>query len=210
MEYRSDPGDSPPTRLIMFGRLFAALTLVTLAELALLIPLGRAIGFGWTFVLVLLTAVIGAQLLKREGVRALQRFNTDLASGRPPSDAILDGLCVLVAGAFLLTPGLLTDLFGFALLIPVARVPLKRVISARVKRAVDAGKVHVATGFDPFAAAGARAWSRGRTIDVTSRPAQSERAEAAHSTSAGARRNTEAARQVYVDGDVIDVRPGQS
>ncbi len=199
----------------MFGRLLAALTLVTLAELALLIPLGRAIGFAWTFALVLLTAVIGAQLLRREGARTMQRFNGDLAAGRAPNDAILDGLCILVAGAFLLTPGLLTDLAGFLLLIPAARAPLKRIIEKRVRRAIDAGSVRVAgAGFDPYSAAGASVrHRRGPTIDVTPDQRTGAGEDAARSRRASSRGTGSPPRDresspVYADGDVIDVRPG--
>jgi len=100
--------------------------LVPLAELAILIKVGEIIGIGATILLVISTAVIGVSLLKRQGLAALARARASLDAGEFPVESVADAACLLVAGAFLLTPGLLTDTAGFALLIPPVRLFLAR------------------------------------------------------------------------------------
>lgn len=99
---------------------------VPLLELAILIKVGEIIGIGATIVLVISTAVIGVSLLKRQGLAALARARDTVEAGEFPVESVVDGACLLVAGAFLLTPGLLTDTVGFSLLIPGLRRALAR------------------------------------------------------------------------------------
>ena len=68
-----------------------------------------------------LTGVTGAWLARTEGLRVIFSFQEELVSGRLPGQAMLDGICVLVGGAFLLTPGVITDLLGFSLMLPFTR-----------------------------------------------------------------------------------------
>ena len=130
----------------MLGRLFLAFTLVTLVELWLLVKLAAAVSLPVTIGLVVLTGFAGAWLAKREGLRVLASIQSELAAGRVPGGPIIDGLCVLVAGAFLLTPGILTDIAGFALLIPFARAPIRAAVSRWFRNQVDAGRVHFIGG----------------------------------------------------------------
>ena len=109
----------------MLGRLFLLFTVVTLLELALLLPIARGVGLLPTLALVFLTGFAGAWLAKREGSRVWREAQETLAAGGLPADAILDGIAILVAGAFMMTPGVLTDIAGFLLLIPACRRPLK-------------------------------------------------------------------------------------
>lgn len=99
---------------------------VPLLELTILIKVGEIIGIGATIVLVISTAVIGVSLLKRQGLAALARARDTVEAGEFPVESVVDGACLLVAGAFLLTPGLLTDAVGFSLLIPGLRRSLAR------------------------------------------------------------------------------------
>jgi len=105
---------------------FLLFILVPLAELAILIKVGEVIGIGATILLVVSTAVIGVSLLKRQGLAALSRARASLDAGEFPVESVVDGACLLVAGALLLTPGLLTDTLGFSLLIPPVRLALAR------------------------------------------------------------------------------------
>lgn len=105
----------------MFLRLLALFTLVPLVELFLLIEIGRRIGVLATIGLVLGTGVLGAYLARREGLKTLQRVQLEWREGRVPTQALTDGILILIAGAVLLTPGLLTDLAGFFLLAPFGR-----------------------------------------------------------------------------------------
>lgn len=90
-------------------------------ELMLLIKVGEIIGILPTILLVIATAVIGVSLLKRQGLAALTKARTTVEAGEFPVESVVDGACLLVAGAFLLTPGLLTDTAGFLLLVPAFR-----------------------------------------------------------------------------------------
>ncbi|RME98492.1 MAG: FxsA family protein [Alphaproteobacteria bacterium] len=99
---------------------------VPLAEIALFIQVGQIIGLMPTIALVILTAVIGVALLKRQGMTALARAQEAVDRGELPVDSVVDGVCLLIAGAFLLTPGLITDTAGFLLLIPAFRRSLAR------------------------------------------------------------------------------------
>lgn len=124
---------------LFFLLLFVAVPLV---ELAILIKVGEIIGILQTVLLVILTAVIGVTLLKRQGVAALAGARQSLEAGKFPVESVVDGACLLVAGAFLLTPGLLTDSVGFLLLIP----PLRRAMAKWVfEKLVASGNVHFKT-----------------------------------------------------------------
>lgn len=105
----------------MFLRLLLAFTVIPLVELALLLRLGRWLGAWETIGIVVVTGVVGAYLARREGARALGRIQANMNQGIVPTRELIEGGLILVAGVLLVTPGLLTDLVGFALLIPPAR-----------------------------------------------------------------------------------------
>lgn len=105
----------------MLPRLILLFTAVPFLELALLVWIGGEIGFLPTVALVLLTGVAGAALARHQGLATWRRFQAALAAGRLPGRELLEGLLVLLAGALLLTPGVLTDAAGFVLLVPPAR-----------------------------------------------------------------------------------------
>ena len=116
----------------MFLRLLLLFTVVPLIELFLLVKLGTMIGVGPTVLIVLLTGFLGALLARWQGLGVLRRLSEDMAGGRLPTDALIDGLLILIAGAVLLTPGLITDAFGFLLLIPQGRALVRRAVAARL------------------------------------------------------------------------------
>lgn len=127
----------------MLARLALLFVVVPLLELVLLIQLGQWVGLWPTLLLVLSTGVIGASLARSQGLRTLAAFQRELAQGRLPGGPLMDGLAVLVGGAFLLTPGLLTDLAGFALLIPASRGWIRRSLTARLQRMQEEGTLRV-------------------------------------------------------------------
>ena len=127
----------------MFIRLLLLFTTVPLIELALLVEIGRYVGLPATIALVIATGVIGAWLAKSQGLATLTRLQRELQEGRMPTDALLDGLMIFVAGAVLLTPGLLTDLFGFFLLTPAGRGAVRRTVSKRLRRRFGPGEAKV-------------------------------------------------------------------
>jgi UPF0716 protein FxsA len=108
--------------------------LVPLAELAVIIAVGKTIGVLTTLLLLLVFSLSGAWLAKREGLVAWRRFQLALAEGRAPTREVADGTMVLLAGALLLVPGFLTDLVGLLLLIPASRSLLRRWVPALARR----------------------------------------------------------------------------
>jgi len=121
--------------MTLLGRLALLFVIVPILELMLLVRLGQVVGLWPTLALVLFTGLTGAALARLEGMRVLFQFQRELASGRLPGQAVLDGISVLVGGAFLLTPGILTDVAGFLLLLP----PSRRWIQGRVRRRLERG-----------------------------------------------------------------------
>ena len=108
-----------------------------LMELALLIELGRQIGLVSTLVIVIVTGILGASLAKAQGFHILRRMKQELSSGVFPADSLLDGAFVLAGGLLLLTPGLLTDMLGFFVLIPSTRQIIKKRLKKRIKSAIQ-------------------------------------------------------------------------
>lgn len=106
---------------------------VPLGEIAVFIKVGEIIGIGATVALVILTAIVGVALLKRQGLAAMARAQKSVDAGELPVDSVIDGVCLLVAGAFLLTPGLITDTAGFLLMVPGFRRGLARWVFAKIK-----------------------------------------------------------------------------
>jgi UPF0716 protein FxsA len=124
-----------------FGTLLLLFLVVPLAEIYLLIQAGGVIGALNTVALVVLTAVVGAWLLRLQGLATLRRVQQSLERGELPETALVEGVLLLLAGALLLTPGFITDAVGFALLVPAARVALARTVLARgVLHAADHGE----------------------------------------------------------------------
>ncbi len=114
----------------MFFQLLLLFTLVPLIELVLLIKLGELTGVWTTLGIVILTGIIGAYLARREGIKAWRRLEKSMREGVSPADELIEALLILIAGAVLITPGLLTDLFGFGLLIP----PVRKWVRNRLSR----------------------------------------------------------------------------
>ena len=108
--------------------------LVPLAELAVIIAVGKAIGFVATLLTLLAFSVFGAWLARREGLAAWGRLQLALVDGRMPTREVADGAIILLAGALLLTPGFLTDLVGLALLVPATRALARRWVPALARR----------------------------------------------------------------------------
>jgi UPF0716 protein FxsA len=82
-------------------------------------------------------------------LRVLRQVQEEMAEGRVPTSSLVDGLIILVAGALLITPGILTDAFGFLCLIPACRGLMKSALRKRFERALREGQVHV-QGFGDF------------------------------------------------------------
>lgn len=114
-----------------FQVLFLLFLVVPLAEIYLLIEIGGVIGVSWTILLVVFTAVLGAWLVRIQGIAALTRVQQSLERGEVPALELMEGVCLLIAGALLLTPGFVTDAVGFACLTPALRRQAIRAFLAR-------------------------------------------------------------------------------
>lgn len=133
----------------MLARLLLLFIIVPLVELALLLRIGAAIGLWPTIALVIVTGVAGAALARSQGMRVLLRIQSEMSAGRMPVGELLDGLLIFIAGALLLTPGLLTDVVGLGVLLPGPRAVVKRFIGRRLQGMVRAGNIHVTTFGEP-------------------------------------------------------------
>ena len=114
-----------------------------LLELALLIKVGTLIGFWPTMAIVVLTALLGASLARYQGFVTWMRIQQGLQQGQPPAEEMIDGLLILIGGIVLLTPGFITDIFGFILLIPYTRFWFKRWLRRKFDQMVRTGETRV-------------------------------------------------------------------
>ncbi len=114
---------------------------VPLIEIYFMIELGSVLGAGFTVFMVVLTAVIGAMLVRYQGFTTLARAQLEMAQSRMPAVEVIEGAILLIAGAMLMVPGFFTDALGFLMLIPPLRQSLvrrflaKRVVPANMNRA---------------------------------------------------------------------------
>lgn len=118
----------------MLFRLFLLFTIIPLAELWLLLWFSTLTSPMITFGLVVATGILGAWLARKQGSQAWKKIQQHMVQGQPPTGVVLDGLMILVAGAFLITPGIMTDFVGFAFLIPAFREILKARIGEWLKK----------------------------------------------------------------------------
>jgi UPF0716 protein FxsA len=120
----------------MLGRLILLFVFVVLAELFILIEIGSYIGGFNTILLVFMTAMLGALLTRRQGLRTLQQIQLSLAQGQIPAEELIDGVLILAGGILFITPGVLTDLFALVLLFSTTRTYFKRWLRRRFDRMV--------------------------------------------------------------------------
>ncbi len=148
--------------------------LLPIAEIYVIIQVGDAIGWAPTLLLLILDGLAGAALARSQGRVAWERFNLALTEGRVPASETFDGAMIIVGGALLLAPGFITDIVGFALLIPPTRAVFKAVVARLARRritfgiAVPGGGPHAA-GPRPGAAGRRSAPARGYDYEGTAR-----------------------------------------
>jgi UPF0716 protein FxsA len=121
--------------------LIVVFIVVPLAELYVIIQVGQAIGALPTIAILLLDSVLGSMLLRAQGRAVWRRFNEALAAGRMPHREVVDGVLVIFGGAFLITPGFITDVVGVVLLLPPTRALVRAWLARRLARRVSLGVV---------------------------------------------------------------------
>ena len=127
----------------MLGRILLFFTIVPLVELFILIKIGGHIGALNTILLVILTVLLGAMLVRMEGLRTLRQIQSSLAQGQLPAEELIDGILIFAGGILLVTPGVLTDLCALILLFPYTRMHFKRWLRRRFDRMVASGSVRL-------------------------------------------------------------------
>jgi len=127
----------------MFFKLFLLFTLIPVIELSLLIEIGSYIGILNTVIIVILTAIIGAYMVRMEGMGVMYRIQKNMQEGRFPGEELISGAMILVAGALLLTPGFFTDVIGFLMVIPVSRNYIGNLIRKYIEKNMSNNDIHI-------------------------------------------------------------------
>jgi len=123
----------------MFLKLFLLFTIIPTIEIIILMKLSATFGIASTLLLVIGTGLLGAYLARLEGVRILFKIQAETRAGRLPARDMLDGLLILVAGIVLITPGLVTDIAGFVLLVPFTRNAVLSYVLKKMKEHMGKG-----------------------------------------------------------------------
>ena len=110
--------------------------LVPIVEIAVIIQVGQAIGVTETLLLMVAVSVVGAWLVKREGIGLWRRAQRQLETGVVPGRELVDAMLIMLAGALLLTPGFVSDCLGVLLLLPPVRAGLRRLVIGRLRKRV--------------------------------------------------------------------------
>ena len=122
-------------------RVFILLLIIVPAmEIGLLILSGNVLGVWPTILLIIFTGILGAWLAKKQGIETIRSAQMQMSQAQIPGEAILDGLCILVGGVVLLTPGFITDAAGFFLLFPTTRSIVKIWLRKLIKYLIESGK----------------------------------------------------------------------
>jgi UPF0716 protein FxsA len=133
------------------GRLLLLFVVLPAVELALLIELGSRFGTLHTLALIVVTGFVGASMARGQGLGVLREIQRDVEQGQLPAHSLVDGVMILVAAALLVTPGVLTDAFGFLCLVPWFRRSVRGLLWKRLERAVRENRVQMNVQFDPGA-----------------------------------------------------------
>jgi len=129
--------------LCLMVKFLLIFTLIPLIELWLIIEIGRLLGALPTVLLVAATGFIGVMLLKAQGIVVIYRIREELYRGEVPTDSLFGGLFILLGGAFLLTPGLITDILGFSFIVPITRYYIIKWARKLIGRAVRQGNIYI-------------------------------------------------------------------
>jgi len=127
----------------VLGKILLAFVVVPLVDLYVLFLVSGRIGGLETVALVILTGIVGGALAKMQGMQTVRRLQYKAARGESPSSELADGALILFGAALLLTPGLITDAVGFALLLPFVRPHIRSVLSSYFAKKVRSGDVVV-------------------------------------------------------------------
>jgi len=121
----------------LFTKLLLLFTIVPIIEVYILIQLAEKTNWLTTILIVVLTGAVGAHLAKTEGLSIISKIKNDISRGNIPDRKVVEGLCILIGGVFLITPGILTDITGFTLIIPYTRNFYSNIIYDKIKNKIN-------------------------------------------------------------------------
>jgi len=127
----------------MFFKLLILFVTVPIIEIWILIDIGREIGTLPTILLIIFTGIVGAYLTKLQGLKTIYKIKENLKMGIMPSEELIDSFFIVVAGGFLITPGILTDSAGFLLLYPKSRNFIKRYLKNKFNNWIQSNNVYI-------------------------------------------------------------------
>lgn len=127
---------------MFFTKLLILFVIIPGVELYILIEVGKKIGSLPTIGIIVLTGILGAYLVKRQGFMILKKIQNDLNEGIMPGDSLIQGAIILIGGVLLLTPGFITDIIGFVFLIPVSRLVVKKYLLKWLKGKIKEGNFY--------------------------------------------------------------------
>ena len=154
--------------LLVLGVLFVVVPIV---EIYFIIQVAHVIG-GWpTLGLLVFESLLGAWLMKRQGIGILNRISQAIEQHRAPGKELVDGFLILLAGVLMITPGFVTDIFGFALLFPPTRALVRRLLVARFKQGRYGRVFTMASGTGRAGTRFVGSFRTGEVQDVRGRPA---------------------------------------
>jgi UPF0716 protein FxsA len=125
-----------------FFKLFFLFTLVPVIELWLLIRVGSIIGVFPTIGVVILTGIVGAWMARIQGLSVISELNTSVAQGKVPGRELINAVLVFVGGALLLTPGFVTDILGFSMIMPGTRGVISAFLMSYFSKKVQSGNMN--------------------------------------------------------------------
>ncbi len=125
------------------GKLLLLFVALPALELAILIELASRFGTLHTIGLIVVTGVVGASLARGQGITVVRAIQREVAEGRLPADSMVDGVMILIAAALLVTPGVLTDTFGFLCLVPAFRKVVRASLWKYLEVAVRENRIQV-------------------------------------------------------------------
>jgi UPF0716 protein FxsA len=143
----------------MFLILLALFIAVPIAEIYVIVQVGHSIGALNTLLLLVVVSVLGAWLVKVQGLSVLARIEQRARAGQVPTNELVDGLILLLAGVLMLVPGFITDALGIVLILPPTRAGVRHLLLRRYRRRIDNGT---------YTSRNNRVWSR-VIVDVDSR-----------------------------------------
>ena len=127
---------------MILGKLIAIFVLIPIFELYILLEIGRKIGIFSTIAIVIITGIVGAYLVKQQGFYVLFKMKSQMNEGIIPAESLLEGVLILIGGIFLITPGIITDIGGFLLIIPQSRFVIFRYAKQWLLKKISKHSIH--------------------------------------------------------------------